>query len=302
MDWGAYLWYKYPSMKHHKIRPSITQRETPALNRYLNEIGKEQLLNSEEEIDLAQKIKEGDQKALEELTRANLRFVVSIAKQYQNQGLPLSDLINEGNIGLIKAAQRFDASRGFKFISYAVWWIRQSILQAIVDNARLVRLPLNKAATYHKINKVTREFQQCNERMPTLDELAEMLDLKQGTLGVVINNSVRHQSTDAPIGNDEDFTFSDTLKDESVAETEKILMFESLKKELERLFEVLSLRERKIIEMYFGMDGTPRMTLAEIGERMGLTRERIRQIKERALRKLRRYSKNQVLQSYFYNS
>ncbi len=302
MEWGAYLWYKYPTMKHYKIRQSITQRETPALNRYLNEIGKEQMVSSEKEIDLARRIQEGDQKALEELTRANLRFVVSIAKQYQNQGLPLSDLINEGNIGLIKAAQRFDASKGFKFISYAVWWIRQSILQAIVDNARLVRLPLNKAAAYHKINKATREFQQSNERLPTLEELSEMVDLKPGTLGVVMNNSIRHQSTDAPLGNDEDFSFSDTLEDRSAQGPEKVLMFEALKKELKRLLEVLSLRERKIIEMYFGMDGAPRMTLAEIGDRMGLTRERIRQIKERALRKLRRYSGNKVLQSYFYDS
>ncbi len=287
-------------MKHYKIRQSITQRETPALNRYLNEIGKQGMIDPEREAFLAQRIKEGDQQALEELTRANLRFVVSIAKQYQNQGLPLSDLINEGNIGLIKAAQRFDPSRGFKFISYAVWWIRQSILQAIVDNARLVRLPLNKAAAYHKINKASRTFQQENERLPTLDELSEITELNKATLGNVMNNSIRHQSTDAPLGQEEDFAMSDVLEDKGAKEPDEPLMNEALTKELERLMKALSPRERKILYMYFGMNGETRMTLAEIGDRLGLTRERIRQIKERGLRKLRRYSKNPVLQACFY--
>jgi len=287
-------------MKHYKIRQSITQRETPALNRYLNEIGKEGMIDPERESLLAQRIKEGDQQALEELTRANLRFVVSIAKQYQNQGLPLSDLINEGNIGLIKAAQRFDPSRGFKFISYAVWWIRQSILQAIVEKARLVRLPLNKAAAYHKINKASRVFQQDHERLPTMDELAEITDINKAILGNVMNNSIRHQSTDAPLGEEEDFALADMLQDQGAKEPDEPLMNEALHNELERLMKALSPRERNILNMYFGMNGETRMTLAEIGDRLGLTRERIRQIKERGLRKLRRYSKNPVLQAYFY--
>lgn len=287
-------------MKQLKISQSITQRDSISLDRYLSDIGKESLITVEEEARLAKKIQEGDDRALETLTRANLRFVVSVAKQYQNQGLSLNDLINEGNIGLIKAAQRFDHTRGFKFISYAVWWIRQSIMQAIIDNARLVRLPLNKASAYHKINKASIQFEQENERRPAPSELEALTNIKSTMIRTIMNNTVSHQSMDAPVREGEDVVYGDMVMSSDTVDPDEPLMEESLKREIGKMMRCLSARETVILSMFFGMDSKPRMTLAEIGERLGLTRERVRQIKERALRKMRKYSRSKALESYLY--
>jgi RNA polymerase primary sigma factor len=281
-----------------RISYQITNRDTISLDKYLYDIGKVNLLSADDEVELANRIKTGDEQALNTLTKANLRFVVSVAKQYQNQGLPLTDLINEGNIGLIKAAQKFDASRGFKFISYAVWWIRQSIMQALIDKARLVRLPLSKATAYKQLYRASIDFEQKNERKPNLKELEEMTDIKSDTITIIMNNSTRHMSTDAPVSEGEDMVFADLLQDESADKPDVKLHYASLKKDLGDIMECLSTRERNIITSYFGLDGETRLSLSEIGDKFDLTRERVRQIKERALRRLRKVSKSKVLLSY----
>lgn len=285
-------------MKQLRITTQITNRDSVSLDKYLNDIGKESMVTPEEEVELSQRIQQGDQQALEMLTRANLRFVVSVAKQYQNQGLHLCDLINEGNIGLIKAAQRFDPSKGFKFISYAVWWIRQSIMQAIIDQSRLVRLPLNKASAYHKLYKASAEFEQEHERKPNLQELAVITDMKTSVIRDVINNGTRHSSLDAPIQEGEEMSLSDTLYDADSGDPDDVLMQESLNKELISILGSLSAREAAVIKCYFGLYGETRHTLAEIGEKFDLTRERVRQIKERALRRMRKVSQNRSLVTY----
>jgi len=284
-------------MRQLKITKSITNRESASLDKYLQEIGREELISVEEEVELAQRIRQGDQVALEKLTRANLRFVVSVAKQYQNQGLSLPDLINEGNLGLIKAAEKFDETRGFKFISYAVWWIRQSILQALAEQSRIVRLPLNQVGALNKIAKAQSRFEQENERMPSSEELAEMVDIPRDKISDTLRVSGRHVSVDAPFVEGEDNSLLDVLVNDDSPNADKGLVNESLNKEIERALQTLAPREREIVKSFFGI-GCQEMTLEEIGERFGLTRERVRQIKEKAIRKLKNNSRSKLLKGY----
>ena len=286
-------------MRQLKISNKITSRESIALEKYLSDIGKIDLLTPEDEASLAAKIREGDQLALERLTKANLRFVVSVAKQYQNQGLSLPDLINEGNVGLIKAAKRFDETRGFKFISYAVWWIRQSIMQAIVEYSRLVRMPNNKAAGYTKVTQAIASFQQEFERDPEPQELADLLDVSLADVERALRGRMRHLSFDAPVaGDDSDITMLDTLHSDNETNPDLKIMSESLSKEIMTNLNMLAPRERMVLASYFGLDGEQQLNLEEIGERFDLTRERVRQIKERAIRRLRRSRNKHLLQSY----
>ncbi|MCZ4696368.1 RNA polymerase sigma factor RpoD/SigA [Ancylomarina euxinus] len=284
-------------MRQLKITKSITNRESASLDKYLQEIGKEDLITVEEEVELAQRIKKGDQKALEKLTRANLRFVVSVAKQYQNQGLSLPDLINEGNLGLIKAAEKFDETRGFKFISYAVWWIRQSILQALAEQSRIVRLPLNQVGSLNKINKAFSKFEQEHERKPSPEELADQLELPADKVADTLRVSGRHISVDAPFVDGEDNSLLDVLINDDSPIADRSLLNESLTKEIDRALATLTERESDIIKLFFGI-GIQEMTLEEIGEKFGLTRERVRQIKEKAIRRLRHTSRSKLLKTY----
>jgi RNA polymerase primary sigma factor len=284
-------------MRQLKITKSITNRESASLDKYLQEIGREELITVEEEVELAQRIRNGDQEALEKLTRANLRFVVSVAKQYQNQGISLPDLINEGNLGLIKAPEKFDETRGFKFISYAVWWIRQSILQALAEQSRIVRLPLNQVGSLNKINKALSKFEQEHERMPSADELAEYLDIPAEKIADTLRVSGRHVSVDAPFVDGEDNSLLDVLVNPDSPNADNGLVNESLNKEIERALSTLTERERDIIRYFFGI-GCQEMTLEEIGEKFGLTRERVRQIKEKAVRRLRHSARSKLLKSY----
>ncbi len=284
-------------MRQLKITKSITNRESASLDKYLQEIGKEELISVEEEVELAQRIKKGDQEALEKLTKANLRFVVSVAKQYQNQGLSLPDLINEGNLGLIKAAEKFDETRGFKFISYAVWWIRQSILQALAEQSRIVRLPLNQVGSLNKINKAFARFEQEHERTPSAEELANELELPKEKVTDTLRVAGRHISVDAPFADGEDNSLLDVLVNTDSPNADRGLINESLATEVERALEVLTERERDILRYFFGI-GCSEMTLEEIGEKFDLTRERVRQIKEKAIRKLRQSSRSNILKSY----
>ncbi len=284
-------------MRQLKITKSITNRDDASLDKYLQDIGKEELITVEEEVELARRIKQGDKEALNKLVRANLRFVVSVAKQYQNQGLSLPDLINEGNLGLIKAAEKFDETRGFKFISYAVWWIRQTILQALAEQSRIVRLPLNQVGSINKINKVIEEFQQKHNRPPTDEELAELLDVSQEKLAKSRSIAGRHRSIDAPLKDGEDSQLKDVLPDKNAERADAALMKESLKIEIERALSTLTRREADIIRYFFGINA-PEMTLEEIGDLFGLTRERVRQIKEKAIRRLRHSSRSKILQQY----
>ena len=277
-------------MRQLKITKSITNRESESLDKYLQEIGKEELLSTDEEVELAQRIRKGDHKALERLTKANLRFVVSVAKQYQNQGLSLPDLINEGNLGLIKAAEKFDETRGFKFISYAVWWIRQSILQAIAEQSRIVRLPLNQVGAVNKINREANRFEQEHERRPSTEELAEKID-------DALHVSGHHVSVDAPFVDGEDNSLLDVLVNDDAPMADRQLVLESLRAEIANALLTLNDRERKVIEAFFGIN-QPEMTLEEIGTKYGLTRERVRQIKEKAIRRLRSNTKNKMLKAY----
>jgi RNA polymerase primary sigma factor len=285
-------------MRQLKITKQVTNRETASLDKYLQEIGKVELITAEEEVELARRIKAGDKEALEKLTKANLRFVVSVSKQYQNQGLSLPDLINEGNLGLIKAAQRFDETRGFKFISYAVWWIRQSILQALAEQSRIVRLPLNKIGSINKINKAYARLEQQNEREPDSQEIAEMLDIPESEVKESIRNSGRHISMDAPLIQDEENTLYDVLRSDETNTPEKELMVESLRKEIDRAISTLTPREADVVRLYFGLNSKHPMTLEEIGEKFDLTRERVRQIKEKAIRRLKHTSRSKILKSY----
>jgi len=286
-------------MRQLKITKSITNRESASLDKYLQEIGKEQLITVEEEVDLAQRIKKGDQAALEKLTRANLRFVVSVAKQYQNQGLSLPDLINEGNLGLIKAAEKFDETRGFKFISYAVWWIRQSILQALAEQSRIVRLPLNQVGSLNKINKAFSKFEQEFERTPSPEELAEVLELPKEKVTDTLRVSGRHVSVDAPFDDGENSSLLDVLENRDTERTdEKLDYSHSLKVETERTLATLTERERDVIKLFFGIGVPYAMTLEDIGEEFGLTRERVRQIKDNAINKLRSSTRNKALKAY----
>ncbi len=287
----------HPSMRQLKITKSITNRESASLDKYLQEIGREDLITVEEEVELAQRIRNGDRLALEKLTRANLRFVVSVAKQYQNQGLSLPDLINEGNLGLIKAAEKFDETRGFKFISYAVWWIRQSILQALAEQSRIVRLPLNQVGSLNKINKAFSKFEQENERRPSAEELAEKLDIPVDKITDTMKVSGRHVSVDAPFVEGEDNSLLDVMINDDSPNADRALINESLSKEIDRALSTLSEREHEIVKKFFGI-GVPEMTLEEIGDEFGLTRERVRQIKEKAIRRLRSSSKSKLLKGY----
>ena len=280
-------------MRQLKITKSITNRESASLDKYLQEISKEEMVSAEEEVELAQLIRKGDKKALERLTRANLRFVVSVAKQYQNQGLSLPDLINEGNLGLLKAAERFDETRGFKFISYAVWWIRQSILQAISEQSRIVRLPLNQVGSVNKINREISKFEQENERRPSVHEIADNIDLPHEKIDDAMNISGRHLSVDAPFSDAEDGSLLDVLINEDIPPTDVSLVSESLKSEIQAALSVLNERERNVIEASYGL-GMQELTLEEIGEKYGLSRERVRQIKEKAIRKLRASTQNKM--------
>ena len=284
-------------MRQLKITKSITNRESASLDKYLQEIGREELITVEEEVELAQRIKKGDQEALDKLTRANLRFVVSVAKQYQNQGISLPDLINEGNLGLIKAAEKFDETRGFKFISYAVWWIRQSILQALAEQSRIVRLPLNQVGSLNKINKALSQFEQQYERQPSPDELAEMLEIPREKIADTLRVSGRHVSVDAPFVDGEDNSLLDVLPNNDSPNADKGLVNESLNTEIERALSTLTERERDIVKYFFGI-GCQEMTLEEIGEKFGLTRERVRQIKEKAIRRLRHSARSKLLKGY----
>ncbi|MGE4568093.1 MAG: RNA polymerase sigma factor RpoD/SigA [Bacteroidales bacterium] len=284
-------------MRQLKITKSITNRESASLDKYLQEIGKEELITVEEEVELAQRIRKGDRLALEKLTRANLRFVVSVAKQYQNQGLSLPDLINEGNLGLIKAAEKFDETRGFKFISYAVWWIRQSILQALAEQSRIVRLPLNQVGSLNKINKAYSKLEQEQERVPTPEELADVLELSKEKITDTLRVAGRHVSVDAPFVEGEDNNLLDVLVNNDSPIADRILINESLSTEIDRALSTLTDRERDIVKLFFGIGGQE-MTLEEIGERFGLTRERVRQIKEKAIRRLRHASRSKLLKGY----
>jgi len=284
-------------MRQLKITKSITNRESESLDKYLQEIGREDLVTAEEEVELAQRIRKGDRLALEKLTRANLRFVVSVAKQYQNQGLSLTDLINEGNLGLIKAAKKFDETRGFKFISYAVWWIRQNILQALAEQSRLVRLPLNQVGSLNKIGKASSKFEQENERRPSVEELADELDIPIDKISDALKISGRHVSVDAPFVEGEENTLLDVMVNEDSPMADRFLVNESLSCEVDRVLDVLTEREQDIIRMFFGI-GESEKTLEEIGDTLGLTRERVRQIKERAIRRLRQSKKIRILKTY----
>ena len=284
-------------MRQLKITKSITNRESESLDKYLQEIGKEELLSTDEEVELAQRIKKGDRQALERLTKANLRFVVSVAKQYQNQGLSLSDLINEGNMGLIKAAEKFDETRGFKFISYAVWWIRQSILQAIAEQSRIVRLPLNQVGAVNRINREANRFEQEHERRPSVEELSEKVDLPEDKIDDALHVGGHHVSVDAPFVDGEDNSLLDVLVNDNAPMADRQLVVESLRAEIRNALQMLNDRERKVITAFFGID-QPEMTLEEIGTKYGLTRERVRQIKEKAIRRLRGNTKNKMLKAY----
>ena len=284
-------------MRQLKITKSITNRESASLDKYLQEIGREDLITVEEEVELAQRIKKGDRKALDKLTKANLRFVVSVAKQYQNQGLSLPDLINEGNVGLIKAAEKFDETRGFKFISYAVWWIRQSILQALAEQSRIVRLPLNQVGSLNKISKALSKFEQEHERRPSSEELAKELGVDEGKISDTLKVGGRHISVDAPFVEGEENSLLDVLQDSNSPNADKELIDESLAKEIDRSLATLTERESDIIKMFFGI-GYQEMTLEEIGDKFGLTRERVRHIKEKAIRRLRNNSRSKLLKTY----
>ncbi len=285
-------------MRQLKISKSITNRETASLDKYLQDIGREELITAEEEVELARRIKSGDQEALEKLIKANLRFVVSVAKQYQNQGLSLPDLINEGNLGLIKAAQRFDETRGFKFISYAVWWIRQSILQALAEQSRLVRLPLNQVGSLNKIKKATSKLEQEFERPPSLDEIAESLELPEHKIDKAMKITTRYISVDAPISQDDDMKFLDVFVSEDLPKTDSNLMRESLNKEIQRSLSTLTEKERDVINLYYGIGMNHGLTLEEIGAKFNLTRERVRQIKEKAIRRLKHTARSRLLKAY----
>lgn len=289
-------------MRQLKITKSITNRESQSLEKYLQEIGKVDLITADEEVILAQKIKQGDQAALEKLTKANLRFVVSVAKQYQNQGLTLSDLINEGNLGLIKAAQRFDETRGFKFISYAVWWIRQSILQALAEQSRIVRLPLNKVGSLNKINKAFSQLEQEFEREPSADELAELLEINREEVETTLGVAARHVSVDAPFQEGEENSLLDVLENTNSPRTDSHLEYmESLRKEIERSLSTLTDRQKEVVKYYFGIGVEHSMSLEDIGDKFGLTRERVRQIKDKAINKLRATSRSKLLKNYLGN-
>ncbi|HYX08709.1 MAG TPA: sigma-70 family RNA polymerase sigma factor [Bacteroidales bacterium] len=285
-------------MRQLKIIKQVTNRETPSLDKYLHEIGKVELISAEEEVELARRIKSGDAESLNKLISANLRFVVSVSKQYQNQGLSLPDLINEGNLGLIKAAQRFDETRGFKFISYAVWWIRQSILQALAEQARIVRLPLNKIGSINKINKMLSELEQKYEREPSILEIAQALELAPDDVKEAIRSSGRHVSMDAPLSYEEDGNMYDVLLNIETPSPDKGLLNDSLRKEIERALSTLTIREADIIRLYFGLNGKHPHTLEEIGEVFNLTRERVRQIKEKAIKRLKHTTRSKILKTY----
>jgi len=285
-------------MRQLKITKQVTNRETASLDKYLQEIGKVDLITADEEVELAQRIKAGDQIALEKLTKANLRFVVSVANQYQNQGLTLPDLINEGNLGLIKAAKRFDETRGFKFISYAVWWIRQSILQALAEQSRIVRLPLNKIGSINKINKMFAFLEQENERPPSAEEIAKKLDMTVNDVKESMKNSGRHVSMDAPLIEGEDSNLYDVLNSGESPNPDRKLLHESLRIEINRALETLTPREADVVKLYFGLGEHQPMTLEEIGETFDLTRERVRQIKEKAIRRLKHTSRSKILMTY----
>ncbi len=285
-------------MRQLKITKQVTNRETASLDKYLQEIGKVDLITAEEEVELAQRIKAGDDLALEKLTQANLRFVVSVAKQYQNQGLTLPDLINEGNLGLIKAAKRFDETRGFKFISYAVWWIRQSILQALAEQSRIVRLPLNKIGSINKINKTFAFLEQSHERPPSAEEIAKELDMTVNDVKESMKNSGRHVSMDAPLIEGEDSNLYDVIRAGESPNPDKDLLHDSLKTEIERALETLTPREADVVRLYFGLGEQQPMTLEEIGETFDLTRERVRQIKEKAIRRLKHTTRSKILKTY----
>lgn len=287
-------------MRQLKISKQVTNRETASLDKYLLEIGRMELISAEEEVELARRVRMGDQKALDRLTKANLRFVVSVAKQYQNQGLTLPDLINEGNLGLIKAAQRFDETRGFKFISYAVWWIRQSILQSLAEQSRIVRLPLNKIGSISKINKAYSELEQKLERAPTAYELADSLEVSADEVKQALASTGRHVSMDAPLRDDDESSSSmyDVLQINTLASPEYNLITDSLKKEINRSISTLTPREGDVVKLFFGLDGNSPLSLDEIGERFDLTRERVRQIKEKAIRRLKHTSRSKMLKTY----
>lgn len=285
-------------MRQLKITKQVTNRETASLDKYLQEIGKVELITAEQEVELAQRIKAGSHIALEKLTKANLRFVVSVAKQYQNQGLALPDLINEGNLGLIKAAQRFDETRGFKFISYAVWWIRQSILQALAEQSRIVRLPLNKIGSINKINKAYAALEQEHERAPSAKEISQKLEMTENDVKESMKNSGRHLSMDAPLVEGEDSNLYDVLCAGDSPNPDNDLMIESLRTEIERALETLTPREADVVRLYFGLNGQHPLTLEEIGETFDLTRERVRQIKEKAIRRLKHTSRSKILMTY----
>lgn len=287
-------------MRQLKIVKQVTNRETASLDKYLQEIGRVELITAEEEVELARRIREGDKRALERLTKANLRFVVSVSKQYQNQGLSLPDLINEGNLGLIKAAERFDETRGFKFISYAVWWIRQSILQALAEQARIVRLPLNKIGTINKINRAYSELEQLYERPPSADELAEYLECSPEEVRQSLANTGRHVSMDAPLidGDESSSSMYDVLPNDSLPGPEIDLNKESLRKDIERSLATLTGREGDVVRLYYGLNGKHPLTLEEIGDMFDLTRERVRQIKEKAIRRLKHTSRSRMLKTY----
>jgi len=285
-------------MRQLKIIKQVTNRETVSLDKYLHEIGKVDLLTPEEEVTFARKLKEGDEDALNKLVKANLRFVVSVAKQYQNQGLSLPDLINEGNLGLIKAAQRFDETRGFKFISYAVWWIRQSILQALAEQARIVKLPLNKIGSINKVNKAFSELEQRFEREPSVEELVEVLELASDDVKEALRSSNRHLSMDAPLTQDDDSNMYDVILSQDSPAPDRGLLNDSLRKEIERALATLTPREGNIIRLYFGLNGKHPHTLEEIGEEFDLTRERVRQIKEKAIKRLKQTTRSKILKSY----
>ncbi len=285
-------------MRQLKITKSITNRNTASLDKYLQDIGKEELITAEKEVELARRIRNGDKIALEKLTKANLRFVVSVSKQYQNQGLSLPDMINEGNLGLIKAAQRFDETRGFKFISYAVWWIRQSILQAIAEQSRIVRLPLNQVGSINKIKKATSQLEQRFERPPSESEIANELEVSNHKINSTLKIATKYVSMDAPMGNDEDTKFLDFFVPKDIEDTDESLMKESLGNEIQRSLSSLSTKERDIINMYYGIGRNYSLTLEEIGAKFDLTRERVRQIKEKAIRRLRHTARSRLLKAY----
>lgn len=287
-------------MRQLKITKQVTNRETASLDKYLQEIGREELISADQEVELAKLIRNGDQRALDRLTKANLRFVISVAKQYQNQGLTLPDLINEGNVGLIKAAKRFDETRGFKFISYAVWWIRQSILQALAEQARIVRLPLNKIGTINKLNKAFSELEQKLERPPSAEELAEELEISADEVRQSLANTGRHVSMDAPLseGDESSSSMYDVLPNTYMNSPEIELVQDSLRKDIERSLSTLTVRESEVIRLYYGLNGKHPLTLEEIGEQFDLTRERVRQIKEKAIRRLKHTSRSRMLKSY----